>query len=917
MTNRYVYALADAPAEAALVGGKALGLGRLLRANATVPPGFVLTAEAFRLYLRENRLDGELAELASGQGADEQALALLRAARWPEELRSALAEAYRSLCEAPGNVPVAVRSSATAEDSATASFAGQHATLLNVDGEEAMFDAILACWASLYGATALYYRRSKGVADESPAMAVVVQALVQSEAAGVGFTLDPVDGDRDVALIEGAWGLGEGVVSGIVTPDHFMVHKKDGTIVRREISKKKLRVVSDEAGGTRTEELPPELASHPVLTDAQAIELAQTAARIEADAGCPQDIEWALANGTFYILQARPITAAAGFVPEPIASAPLPAQPVDPPPGSAAGELDEWVSEFDTDTAPDTVWTSANVQEVLPDQLSPLNSSMTMDIIQRFGTEPVRKMGIKLKTKEPFSGMFYGKAFLNVSMMMDIADQTPFGSIESLMEQFFGQGREQYDPLLPKKTLSFRRLGRYIVVLPRMLWFTMRMPNDVHRAEKIIARFDREAAARPFQALSDEELIAAAKEGLGPGGDVGVIHISGGGLTSTNFEMLRGCTEAWLGDKNGVLQSKLCTGLAAVESAQPAYELWDLSRMVLASEQLPMAFESKDGHEIAGRVADLHGADIDTFLRRLDAFLSRHGHRSVMEAEPSAKSWEEDLPTVFVMVRNYLRASESADPLQIEERQRHEREKATRDSMRRLSFWKRPLFRYVLAQAQKWVRMREHTKSLMMRATDRGRKLTREMGRRLVERGLLDDVFDLYDLTWDEVQALLRGTLSRDEAYARIVRRRAEGKRNEGVVLPEAFRGRPKPLRPEERPLPEDHVLRGIAVSPGRITGRARVIMDPRVDGTIEPGEILVAPVTDAGWTPLFVAAVGVVVDVGGSLSHGSTVAREYGLPAVVNVKHGTRMIRTGQLITVDGTLGIVILEDGSETREA
>ena len=208
--------------------------------------------------------------------------------------------------------------------------------------------------------------------------------------------------------------------------------------------------------------------------------------------------------------------------------------------------------------------------------------------------------------------------------------------------------------------------------------------------------------------------------------------------------------------------------------------------------------------------------------------------------------------------------------------------------------------------------MREHTKSLMVHVTHRGRKLTRVLARRFVARQLLEDAWDLYYLTWGEVGALQRGTLSREEARARIRRRKEEEERNKRVALPEIFQGRPKPLRPDELALPDERVLRGIAVSPGRITGRARVILDPRRDGAIEPGEILVAPVTDAGWTPLFVAASGIVVDIGGSLSHGSTVAREYGLPAVVNVKHGTRMIHTGQTITVDGSQGIVILEEES-----
>ena len=232
------------------------------------------------------------------------------------------------------------------------------------------------------------------------------------------------------------------------------------------------------------------------------------------------------------------------------------------------------------------------------------------------------------------------------------------------------------------------------------------------------------------------------------------------------------------------------------------------------------------------------------------------------------------------------------------------------DALRRLRWWQRPIFRRVLRSAQERVLIREHTKSLLVRGTHRGRRLTRELAGRMAERGLLRELWDFYYLTWDEAKALLRGELTSDQAAGHIERRKAEEERSRQVVLPETFQGRPTPLRPEDLPLPEGHALHGIAVSPGRITGRARVILDPRRDAAIEPGEILVAPVTDAGWTPLFVAAAAVVVDVGASLSHGSTVAREFGLPAVVNVKHGTRMIHTGQTITVDGTHGVVVLED-------
>ena len=892
-TAPLVLSLASAPDEAASVGGKAAGLGRLLRAGLPVPPGFVIAAEAFRTFLRANELDGLLDGASDGD-----ALALLRDAAWPDDLRSAVEAAYAALCDHSAGTPVAVRSSATAEDGAGASFAGQHSTLLNIEGAGAVLDAVLACWASLYAGAALDYRRNRGVEDDRPAMAVVVQALVPAEASGVAFTLDPVSGESGCVVIEAAWGLGEGVVGGSVTPDHFSVRKADGSITRRDAARHSVRVVPAPEGGTRIEALPPEIAAQPALSDAQAVELARLATRIEELAGAPQDIEWALADGKPYILQARPVTAS-GATAAPAAALDIPEE--------------GWVSEFDTPTSPDTIWTAANVQEVLPDQISPLNYDLTQDVVRRFGNEPAERTGIRITTPDPFSGYFYGRAFLNVSLMLEVADQTPFGSADAILEQFFGQHRD--DSVLAPRRQTLSRLWRYILVMPRVLWFSSRMPAEIKKAERTVDEMEREMISRPFASMSDEELMENADAWLPRGGQVGVTHVSGGGITSGVFEWLRRCTEAWLGDQNGVLQATLCTGLAGVESAQPAYELWDLSRLVLASPVLREAFEPPSGTKIGRRVAALRAEDTIMFRRELAKFLRRHGHRSVMEAEISAKSWSEDLPTVYAMLRNYLHADAAHDPRRVEERQRREREAATQEAKRRLSWWKRIIFRGVLRRAQEWVVMREHTKALMVRSIDRGRKLTRELARRLVAKGLLDETWDMYYLVWREVAALVRGGLSRDEAYAIIRRRREDEERNRQVLLPETFQGRPKPIRLADLPLPEGHVLKGIAVSPGRVTGRARVILDPRRDAAIEPGEILVAPVTDAGWTPLFIAASGVVVDVGGSLSHGSTVAREYGLPAVVNVKVGTRMIRTGQTITVDGTQGVVVLEeDGAQT---
>jgi pyruvate,water dikinase len=258
------------------------------------------------------------------------------------------------------------------------------------------------------------------------------------------------------------------------------------------------------------------------------------------------------------------------------------------------------------------------------------------------------------------------------------------------------------------------------------------------------------------------------------------------------------------------------------------------------------------------------------------------------------------------MVRNYMGADSTRSPAAIEEGARADREAASQDALARLSAWQRPLFRYFLRAAQRWVPLREHTKSQLIVAMHRRRKFFRALAKELVESGAISDTWDMYYLTWDEIVALKAEKMERATAAETIRRRRTEERENRLVVVPETFKGRPVPAAPEPAALPESRTLTGIPVSRGTVTGPARVILDPRSDSVIHPGEILVAPITDAGWTPLFTVAAGLVVDIGGALSHGSTVAREYGLPAVVNVRTGTRLIRTGDTVTVDGTRGTV-----------
>ena len=337
----------------ALAGGKGANLGELSHAGLPVPPGFVLTTAAYDAFVESNHIGEAIVGRASAGRAEDPAAfeevaegirALFSGGKVPEEIADEIRAAYEEMSE-DAETAVAVRSSATAEDLAGASFAGQQDTYLNVRGAEALLEAVKSCWASLWTARAMAYRARQGIDPATVSLAVVVQRMVESESAGVMFTANPANGRRNEVVISAAWGLGESVVSGSVTPDSIVVEKESGRVISREISDKEVMTVYTESG-TEERPVPEARRRQPVLDDEMAAELARYGARIEELYGSPQDIEWALSEGELFILQARPITA----LPEPEA---------DPP--------TDW-------SVPDPkgFYARASIVEQMPDPLSPL-----------------------------------------------------------------------------------------------------------------------------------------------------------------------------------------------------------------------------------------------------------------------------------------------------------------------------------------------------------------------------------------------------------------------------------------------------------------------------------------------------------------------------------------------------------------
>jgi pyruvate,water dikinase len=329
------------------------------------------------------------------------------------------------------------------------------------------------------------------------------------------------------------------------------------------------------------------------------------------------------------------------------------------------------------------------------------------------------------------------------------------------------------------------------------------------------------------------------------------------------------------------------------------------------SPGLKTLFTSSRAREIGEKLQGESAESAARFREKLKQFLDRYGFRSVSEAEVIFPSWDEDPSYVFEMIQNYLGIEPGQDPSGIEERQRLDREKAIGEVESRLHAWQKPIFHKFLKGCHTFIPLREEMKGAAMMGANTVKKVCRVFSRHLREKGIIGNEEDIYFLKMDEILPLVWGEAPPPDLAERIRRRRKEYRMNQEIELPESFRGRPIPRPKSTRTVERTgRVLTGIPVSPGKVTGKARVILSPRAEAKILPGEILVAPVTDAGWTPLFLVARGLVVDVGGLLSHGSIVAREYGIPGVINVKDATKIIRDGEMITVDGDRGEVILSN-------
>jgi pyruvate,water dikinase len=850
-----------------IAGGKGANLGELVAAGFPVPPGFVVSTDAYREFVGVSGLARDLEALngTSREDLGPRCTALQRRiveAQIPANLAEAIAAAHnRVLANRAHNILFAVRSSATAEDLAGASFAGQHGTYYYV-GAGRLLEVIRRCWASLWSPEAAAYRATRGIPHASVFMAVVVQEMIESEVSGVTFTANPVSGSSDEIVIEASWGMGAALVDGRVTPDRYVV-TRDGLHVReRRIAEKRVMVASrvSRERDARLERVSLSMQHKETLGDAQVRAVAELALRCERHFDTPQDVEWAIADGRIHLLQSRPITALGRAAAAPVVKG-------------------KWVL-------------FKAMAENFTDPLTPL----TQDLV----------------SNPPFPGLRFigGRIYMNLDAVRPLVplvlSDEDLASVLYLSETASGKPLRISWVRVPVALLAL--LVNHMV-LGVLFARTRGMPNDFMDGYRVLCRdVVSDPSIDPVGAVRRLLLLPRLFAPLSH--MVLLVNVA-----SMRFmpwmAVLKWMLRRWVPGVGSDAVALLCSGSEGVLSAEMGREIARLARRARRSVAMQDLLLSAEPEDALARLSREPAAQ--ELREQLAAFLAVHGHRAIKEFELAAPRWEENPAPVLGMVRNHLLADQ--DPVDHGAYTRAARTQLEADikqaldelPLERTLGWRRRLIRLAASRARYYLRLRENSRFYHIMGFGAVRKKILAVEDELLRAGKLRCRDDVFFLSWDEVAALRQGRLRWRDVEDRIRFRRLEHVR--------LCKSRPpKTIGIEVRSTAGNggDLLRGHGASPGRYAGTARVILDPAVDAVLHPGEVLVAPYTDPAWTPLFLTAGAAIVEVGSYLSHAGTVAREYGMPCVVDVPDCTQRIATGMRVQVDGDRGSVRILDAA-----
>ncbi|NII25373.1 phosphoenolpyruvate synthase [Pseudoflavitalea sp. X16] len=859
-------------------GGKGANLGELSRIKGIrVPEGFCVTTEAYKKITENNQqLNSLLDELTHFKAEERSAISEISA-----KIRMAIesipiAEDITSaitgyLTKFDSTDAFAVRSSATAEDLPTASFAGQQDTYLNVIGKEAILQHISRCWASLFTDRAVIYRMQNGFDHRKVYLAVVVQKMVFPQAAGILFTADPVSSNRKVLSIDASFGLGEAMVSGLVNADHYKV--SNGKVTDKKISAKKLAIYALQDGGTQEQEIGPEQQNRQALTDEQILQLEHMGRKIEKHFGRPQDIEWCLVDDTFYIVQSRPITTLY----------PIP------------GLLTRSENDQDPYSYGYHVYISVGHQQMMTDALKPLGLSFWL-----------------LTTPAPMRTAA-GRLFVDVAPML--ASSAGRDTIINVL------GKN--DPLIKDALTTL--IDREDVITP--------LPDDkkeqgpgkdnkgmLHRDYQTLKEYDPaivselirsnqasiEALKQNIQTKSGSELfdfiledIQELRKTTAGSESFGVVMTGMNASSWINEKM-----NEWLGEKNAA--DTLSQSVPNNITSAMGLELLDVADVIRPYPEVIDYLKQVKDDNFLDKLEKLDGGK--ETRDAIEAYLNKYGMRCAGEIDITRTRWSENPATLVPMILSHIKNFDPGAGNRKFEQGRQEALKKEQELLERLAplpdgEQKATATKRMIDLVRNFAGYREYPKYVMVSRYFIYKQAILKEAEQLVQAGVIQEREDIYYLTFEE----LHEVVDTHKLYYQLINKRKDEYKlyekltpprvitSDGEIIASAYKRENIPAG----------AIAGLAVSSGVIEGRARVILNME-DADLSAGDILVTSFTDPSWTPLFVSIKGLVTEVGGLMTHGAVIAREYGLPAVVGVEHATRLIKDGQRIRVNGTDGYV-----------
>ena len=847
-----------------VAGGKGANLGELSRIEQIhVPDGFCVSTGAFKRVISETPSVSRLLEQLSTLKAEDKHKIVDLGSRIrrvientaiPEEIEN---EISRFLCSLGERNAYAVRSSATAEDLPTASFAGQQDTYLNIAGKDAIMQHISKCWASLFTERAIVYRLQNSFDHRKVSMAVIVQNMVFPQAAGIVFTADPVTANRRVSSIEAGFGLGEAMVAGLVNPDVYKV--QDGRVIEKIVSVKKIAIFAREEGGTKIQAIEPERQSTPALTDEQILRLESLGRKIEEHFGRPQDIEWGLVDNIFYILQSRPITT------------------LYPVPEAKDKE--------------NHIYISVGHQQMMTDAMKPLGISVFL-----------------LTTNAPMV-QAGGRLFVDVTRVL--------ASPESRASLLNTMG--QHDPLMKDALTTVIERGDFIKSLPgdnvqkptkvvSSAGFRTQVEND----PKIIADLIKDSQT------SIEELRQKIKTESGPAlfdfilEDIRQLKKS---LTNPkSFAAIMAGMDAaswinekmndWLGEKNAA--DVIAQSVTGNITAEMGVALLDVADVIRPHPEIINYLRSVKDDSFLDEMVKFDGGK--KARKAILAYLDKFGMRGSGEIDITRPRWSEQPETLVPLIlSNIKNFGPGAGEGKLEQGRREslKKEQALLESLKQL-----PDGEQKAGETKRMINLvrlfsgyREYPKYAMVNRYFIYKQALLKEAERLLQANVIREKEDVFYLTFEEFRD---AAATHKLDYRIISRRKAEYKLFEKLVAPRVLTSDGEVIsgRYRREGLPFGAIV-GLPVSSGLTEGRARVIVKME-DADLENGDILVTSFTDPSWTPLFVLIKGLVTEVGGLMTHGSVIAREYGLPAVTGVENATKLIKDGQRIRVNGTDGFI-----------